>query len=79
MRLMSTSPNSNLKGTKPCIAETKEFPDKATGYPDSFEVHCSLHGKIFQYSVVNIRMFGAKEVQRRIDRAWLTHASKIQN
>lgn len=57
-----------------CEAETREIPDEFTGYPEHFEVWCSVHGKVFEYSVNNVRMFGAKEVQRKIDRAWLLHS-----
>lgn len=62
-----------------CTAETREFPDAVTGDPYGFEVWCSVHGLVFSYNVVAVRALGAKELQRRIDRAWLLHAATEQN
>jgi len=61
-----------------CVAETREVPD-LSGEPNGFEVWCSVHGKVIDYNVLTIRLLGAKEVQRKIDRAWLVHAEKETN
>lgn len=61
-----------------CEPETREIPDKM-GHEITFELWCSVHGKLADYSTLTVRQLGAKEVQRLVDRRWLTHAATIDN
>lgn len=57
-----------------CIAETVQIGKD----PNTFELRCQAHGHVCTYSEIEVRQFGEKDLQSRINIAWAKHVASTE-